>query len=91
MSLCSFARVMRRLQHMGMGTVRVMSGRLVMSSCGVAGSFIVMLPSLLEMFSSLHMMAVRQMLGVSWFLCHALAPFLLYFREPAVFASVPAS
>ena len=72
MSLCSFARVMSCMQHMGMGTVRVMSGGLVMSSCGVAGSFIVMLPSLLEMFSSLHMMALRQMLGVSWLLCHAL-------------------
>jgi hypothetical protein len=55
MSLCRFARVMRRVQCMGMGAVGVVSCYLMMTGAMVSGGFLMMLGCMLVVLGSLHM------------------------------------
>jgi hypothetical protein len=43
--LCGLARVMSCVQHMSMGSMRVISSRLMMTSCVMPSGFLVMLQS----------------------------------------------
>jgi hypothetical protein len=75
MRLCSLDRMMRRMQHVCMSSVCVMSGRLMMAGGVVTGGFFVVLRRMLVMLGRLRVMSLCGMLVVRGFLSHAFSPF----------------
>jgi len=61
MSLCSFACVVRRLQHMSMRALGVVRRRFMMTRGIVSSCFLVMLRRLLVMLGSFNMMGAGGM------------------------------
>ncbi len=59
--LCGFARVMCRVEHMGMGAMGMMSRCLMMTRGVVYGGFLVMLRRMLMVLGGLHMMGMCRM------------------------------
>ena len=59
--LCGLARVMSCVQQMGVGSMCVMSRRVMMTRGVVSSRFLVMLRSLFVMLGGLHMMGMCRM------------------------------
>ncbi len=78
---CSLVRIMSCMKHMRVGSLRVMSSLLNLTGSVMRGCFLVVLRSLLMVLGSLHMMAMRRMLFVRWFLSHVSSPFVVGIPE----------
>jgi hypothetical protein len=90
MRLGSFIRVMSCMKHVGMGGMCMMGRFLTMTCRVVPGRLFMMLHGVLMMLGGLHVMAVRRVFVVRWFLGHVFLLLLcavdtrLLFRSPAI-------